>query len=171
MAIRYRNVLELYFSGRLSMLIALREVELGIKDSVDENVGGSRTQFKYNKPAEDTMIAIDEDKDLTLMKHQKRVLDFVASNWSDEKVSALREHYGFRRATWTMIAMQHSMTESGIRFWRDGFIKEIEEFNLLGETKYELDKRKTLNFIEQMATESDLREIKRKVEERMKLSN
>ncbi|WP_419155674.1 transcriptional regulator [Weissella minor] len=128
MADKYDQMFENYFLGKYPDLIQLRMLELNISNNTDENVGGGRAQFKYDKTIENKLARYEQDEQLAELKSQ----EFLIKTWfavlSPERQRVIQERYRNRHTSWTQIADQSHVTDKTAQRWRDDFKDGIKKW-------------------------------------------
>lgn len=111
------NYLKEYYNGILELKIKQREQELRIKNCVlDENIGGGRALNKYNNPIEQQYIKIEQDTELSKLKHNYRMInEFVNSNACEQLAKSILELKYKKKYTWESLAIRLHINEKTAR--------------------------------------------------------
>ncbi|WP_269082200.1 transcriptional regulator [Lactobacillus selangorensis] len=107
-----------------------REELLHPIEDVDENVGGSRGN-KINKPQEQMIITLDDDRQLHALERQQNTIAAMLEHTDHDTRVILKELYFKRYPQYTMggLAQQHLIycsRASGFRK-RDAFVEELSK--------------------------------------------
>lgn len=128
MADKYDKMLENYFLGNYPNLIQIRILELSVSNNTDENVGGGKAQFKYDKTIENKLARYEQDEQLAELRSQ----EFLIKTWftvlCPERQQVIRDRYRNRHMSWKQIATAGNITERTARKWRDDFKDVIKEW-------------------------------------------
>ncbi|QYU58199.1 RinA family protein [Weissella confusa] len=130
MADRVDKVLNDYFTGNLDRKIRMRVAMINTANSIDENVGGGRAQYKYSNAVENKLISEENDAILRAIRHNKKVIDTWTQEMDEVRYDVIREIY-LRRKTWVDIGNEYGVSRTTMNEWRNDLKKSIAGWGLL----------------------------------------